>query len=68
MLRSPGSSQNSYKRNVSFNEQDEVIFFDKMKQAQNRRLNGGKIEKVLPDVDDPRNFLLNDAVQGVDFG
>ena len=39
VLRSPGSSQNSDKRNVSFNEQDEVIFFDKMK----KRLNGGNI-------------------------
>ena len=44
-----------------------MIFFDKMKQAQNRRLNGGKIEKVIPEADDPRNFLLNDAVQGVDL-
>ena len=31
VLKSPGS-QNSFKRNVSFNEQDEVIFFDKLKQ------------------------------------
>ena len=30
VLKSPGS-QSSYKRSVSFNEQDEVIFFDKLK-------------------------------------
>ena len=61
MLRSPGSSANSDKRNVSFNEQDEVIFFDKLKKEQNKRLKGVKVQKVKPDDEDHRRYHLDEV-------